>query len=73
MDPNEALKNLREVMPRLRAWEENEEWSVAPSDLTQHDEDLRTAVDAFEALDGWLSKDGFLPADWESDDEKAAR
>ena len=66
MDPNEALKNLREVMPRLRDWEESEAWAASPAALTAHDNDLRDAVDSFEALDEWLSKDGFLPSDWES-------
>ena len=66
MDPNEALKVLRETMPRLRQWAEADEWSVAPTDLSQHDADLELVVECFEALDGWLSKDGFLPSDWES-------
>jgi hypothetical protein len=64
MDPNEALKRLREIMPRLQAWAEAEEWSIAPSDLTQHDTDLAEVVETFEGLDQWLSKGGFLPADW---------
>lgn len=44
MDPNQALKNLR--------------------DMIRDTEDL-DLIEQFEALDGWLSRGGFLPADWE--------
>jgi hypothetical protein len=27
--------------------------------------DLKTAAELFEALDGWLSRGGFLPAQWD--------
>jgi hypothetical protein len=65
MDPDEALKNAREALAQLRAHQDNNE---APDDASG-DAFLRLAaieelVDAFEALDGWLSKGGFLPKDW---------
>jgi hypothetical protein len=73
MDPNVSLARLRDAMARLHAHEQKPEWETNPAALRAHDDDLRDAVDAFEALDGWLSRDGFLPDDWQSDDEKAAR
>jgi hypothetical protein len=57
VDPDQALKNAREAAQRYRASNEVEgerNGSEAAFDL----------VDAFEALDGWLSKGGFLPEDW---------
>ena len=67
MDPNEALKNLRDAMRRLGEWEAG---LFPRPDL---DEAITDATEAWESLDGWLKRDGFLPADWQSDDEKAAR
>jgi len=52
MDPNRALENAREAV-RLHG--------LKPDDLDAFDD----LVDAFEALDQWLSKGGFLPKDWE--------
>jgi hypothetical protein len=70
MDPNEALKRLREIMPRLREWAEREEWPVDPTSLTNHDADLLEVVETFEGLDNWVSRDGFLPDDWKADEDK---
>lgn len=57
MDPNKALKKARAALAKVRAWQD-EEGETSPEAA----EDL---VDAFEALDGWLSKGGFLPQAWE--------
>jgi HEAT repeat protein len=58
MDPNEALKDARQAIVRWRALEQyalgNIEFGEAACDL----------IDAFEALDEWLSAGGFLPTDW---------
>jgi len=70
MDPNEALAVLRDRLITLVAWAEAEEWEVSPKALREHDADLIAVADAFTALDDWLSRDGFLPDDWRSDDEK---
>lgn len=51
MDPNEALRVLRE-------WAGNEDPADQPPTI---DAD---AVDAFRALDQWLSRGGFLPSAW---------
>jgi hypothetical protein len=57
MDPNEALKNARHAGLDLRRERDG-----------GNCEDIHTAADdlaeAFEALDGWLSKGGFLPDAW---------
>jgi hypothetical protein len=53
MDPDEALRNAREAVRRLNA----DEFEVDSGDAM-------ALVEAFEALDGWLSEGGFLPAAW---------
>jgi hypothetical protein len=73
MDPNEALKKLRDAMAALRTWNDAEEWHVDAETISNLASDITDATESFEALDGWLGRDGFLPADWQSDDEKAAR
>jgi hypothetical protein len=56
MDPNETLKQLRELIqvpqygPSLTAFDRAERFDLL--------------VDYIEALDGWLSKGGFLPDAW---------
>lgn len=64
MDPDIALRRLRETMGRLREWAEADEWHIDPKALSAHDDDLADAVEAFESLDGWLSIRGFAPQDW---------
>lgn len=51
MDPNEALERLHDA----RRYFERD-------DLTQ--QDIERAMEAFIALDDWLSQGGFLPDDW---------
>jgi hypothetical protein len=71
MDPDEALKKAREALARIRAASAESD-SEEPSDSqawVQAWNDLRALLDladAFEALDGWLSKGGFLPENWSS-------
>ena len=57
MDPNEALKNAREAVQRYNNCNEHVLTRVKESEKL---------VEAFEALDGWISKGGFLPKDWSS-------
>ena len=57
MDPNEALKNAREAAAFL----------LSPPLRTEGSDVIKAAAtlaEAFEALDGWLSKGGFLPHGW---------
>jgi hypothetical protein len=61
MDPDTALANAREAAA---------DYDKATS-ISQENDAAERLVEAFQALDQWLSRDGFLPADWRSDDEKA--
>ena len=54
MDPDQALKNARAALARVREAKESREVSEAADEL----------ADAFEALDGWLTSAGFAPKDW---------
>jgi hypothetical protein len=54
MDPNTALEELRALLERASAATTNEECA----DL------YGEAHDKFRALDEWLGKGGFLPAEW---------
>jgi hypothetical protein len=52
MDPNEALKRCRKAIEQYR---DGQAVVATMSVLVEH----------FEALDAWLVRGGFLPADWE--------
>jgi hypothetical protein len=52
VDPDEALKKAREAA----------KWIVEGGLTTERAEAL---AEAFDALDGWLSKGGFVPVAWE--------
>ena len=54
MDPNAALKSARECMSTACMTDDDE----------IKEEALTNMMGAFDALDGWLSRGGFLPADW---------
>jgi len=51
MDPNVALANLREALN-------------PDPDRVGIEDALDNAIEAFAALDGWLSNGGFLPGAW---------
>ena len=51
MDPNQALKDARDACKR---WTHGEDHHA-----------FNELVSAFQALDQWLSRGGFLPRDWE--------
>lgn len=51
MGPNVALENLRNMMK---------------AKVFQTNTHAVTAREAFEALDGWLMRGGFLPQDWQA-------
>jgi hypothetical protein len=55
VDPEQALKNARDACERIV---ETEPGTVARDDAAA---DL---AEAFDALDSWLSRGGFLPRDW---------
>lgn len=54
MDPNEALKLARALLSDMRA---------APNE-GRYAELADQFAEAFEALDGWLTRGGGLPTDW---------
>lgn len=56
VDPNEALKNAREAIHQFNNCNEH---------VLTRAREAEKLVDAFEALDGWLSKGGFLPKAWD--------
>ena len=56
MDPNQALIDARAA---CKHWHEGERGDY---DLEAFDE----LVNAFQSLDEWLSRGGFLPRDWRS-------
>lgn len=55
MDPNAALAEIRELLAQDRR-------QLDAGGL--HRDDAATLMERLEALDEWLSKGGFLPADW---------
>jgi hypothetical protein len=65
MDPDEALKKLREALQKWRS-KKMEDLMTSPV-ADDREIPLRVAeqiADNAEALDGWLSRGGFLPEDW---------
>jgi len=58
MDPEAALKKIREACDAYRAARElgNNREALMHAD---------NVADAFDALDGWLSRGGFVPKAWE--------
>lgn len=56
MDPNEALKQLRELLGDGTTFID-----VHPEELSDH---LGMACEHFQALDEWIQKGGFLPTEW---------
>ena len=62
MDPDETLRNARQADEDYRETDDAE---------TANDASERLA-EAFRALDDWLSKGGFPPADWTSNGVQAS-
>jgi len=78
MDPDTALENAREALRKYNeateaaAERDGDESSIAKFTDPKLDELVREEraeasylAEAFEAIDGWLSKGGFLPKAWE--------
>jgi hypothetical protein len=74
MDPEIALQKLREAVRDFKNWRDRElEEKPLPGQVTtnarkKHELIIHSPVDDviehFDALDQWLMKGGFLPADW---------
>lgn len=58
MDPNEVLKNLRDAVGLSTALADGD-----PVEFTA-EQILADMTEGVMALDEWLSKGGFFPADW---------
>jgi len=54
VDPDAALANMRELVEQVH----NDGW-VDPGSIEEQ------MAEQFQALDDWLSKSGFLPAEWQ--------
>jgi len=65
MDPNEALKDAREAADNLFAQFDSEDPSSSAIEQEAH-----MLAERFAGLDEWLSKDGFLPMDWDKEEHK---
>lgn len=55
MDPNASLTDLREALKD----------AAHPDRYTDREVAIEQALEALEALDGWLQRGGALPRDWE--------
>jgi len=59
MDPEEALRECRRIANKLiEKMDSDEELESLPV------HDVNRLIESFQALDGWLTKKGFLPKDW---------
>ena len=68
MDPNEALRLIRAYIAQMKVEDTTPlRESADLFNFVQHARDLAETV---EGLDEWLSKDGFLPADWLADEDR---
>ena len=54
MDPNENLRLIRLTIKQMKADDNAVIFAAHGGEVAEY----------FEALDGWLSKGGFLPSDW---------
>jgi hypothetical protein len=60
MDPDEALREMRKLSETLiRCGDDH-------IHLEAYAEDVVRLAELVQAIDGWLSKGGFLPRGWES-------
>ena len=61
MDPDEALAEIRDA---LAVYYGGQSVSEHLAGVDRQEEAARVLAERFEALDGWLSKGGFLPWAW---------
>lgn len=62
MDPNEALKEIRELVTDLMKGER--ESTLSPEKTAQRLDDGDRLAELIDGLDEWLSKGGYLPGPW---------
>jgi hypothetical protein len=75
MDPDKALKQLREAVHSLKM--QQDEFEATPVNVNMpmsadylrkhriHYDAVQEAIDNFEALDTWIRRGGYLPVDWQ--------
>jgi len=68
MDPEVTYRELLERVAQLRGWQERNE---DPDEPGEYYDIACGLADGFEALNGWLSKGGFLPKPWRKWREEA--
>lgn len=62
MDPNETLERARRAAARIRELQDKDD--LTKEEVEEHEQEHENLVEHFEALDGWLSRGGFLPGAW---------
>jgi hypothetical protein len=67
MDPNNALWELRAALKRAGKYMDDDTDSAAYCVVPNFT--VSQAMEAFDALDGWLMGGGFLPSDWTREDK----
>lgn len=65
MDPTVALRRMRSL---INAYKTEAETPLSPAHMERLAVLGEDMLDTFEYLDSWLSKGGFLPADWQQVD-----
>lgn len=70
MDPNAALARIRECADDLGAWHDADEWRLDTETIDDLAHNVGDIVENFRGLDEWLGKDGFLPKDWEPEEDR---
>ncbi len=68
MDPNEALRLIRAYIAQMR--KEDKTPLREGRDLFNFVQHARDLAETVEGLDEWLSNDGFLPDDWQAEEDK---
>lgn len=66
MDPNANLREQREIVARVlaRTLPDGADYIQRARHNRQQADDTERLAQLVEALDEWLTKGGFLPADW---------
>lgn len=64
MDPDEALRRMRAAIETITTVDDRDPSTRTAEDLRKRDAAVTALVDHAQALDGWISNGGFLPASW---------
>jgi hypothetical protein len=64
MDPDAALAAMRNAVTHLRVPPKDQKHGFTVDEENEREYAWNNLGESFEALDGWLSKGGFLPSAW---------